>query len=112
MTRSRIDGVEVVSATGEIDSTSAGQLGTVLEQLAVPGAQLVVDLSGVEFMGSVGLTTLLVASKSTGPQGVLVVASHQVRRPIEVTGLDAVLPLFDTLEAALACVVRRADEGA
>ncbi|MEC3952043.1 STAS domain-containing protein [Nocardia sp. CDC153] len=112
MTRSRIEGVEVVAAAGEIDSTSAGTLGTVLEQLAVPGAQLVVDLSGVEFMGSVGLTTLLVASKSTGPQGVRVVASPQVRRPIEVTGLDAVLPLFDTLEAAIAGVSRRADEGA
>ncbi|QVI25134.1 STAS domain-containing protein [Nocardia tengchongensis] len=90
----------VVSAAGEIDINSAGQLREALEAAAT-GPTLIIDLSGVEFIGSVGLTTLLVATKAADTQQVRVVASPQVRRPIEMTGLDGVLALFDTLEDAI-----------
>ncbi|MGW4245975.1 STAS domain-containing protein [Nocardia sp. NPDC004722] len=102
VSRSQVGETVVVSATGEIDINSAGQLREVLEAAAPSAPTLIIDLSGVEFIGSVGLTTLLVATTAVDPRQIRVVASPQVRRPIEVTGLDDVLSLFDTLEEAIA----------
>ena len=101
VSRSRAGDTVVVSAVGEIDITSASQLRDELEEVAGEGFVPVIDLSGVEFMGSVGLSVLLAASEQADPQRVRVVVSPQVRRPIEVTGLDKVLGLFDTLDDAL-----------
>ncbi|MFI1912956.1 STAS domain-containing protein [Nocardia sp. NPDC020380] len=104
---SRSGDAVVVRAVGEIDITSAPRLRTVLEDLPDGAPGPVVDLSLVEFMGSVGLSLLLAASEKADPDRVRVVVSPQVRRPIEVTGLDQVLVLFDSLEAALADFQRR-----
>ncbi|WP_246023457.1 STAS domain-containing protein [Nocardia yunnanensis] len=102
MSRERVGEIEVLSAAGEIDITSAAQLREALDEVTATGSTVVIDLSEIEFIGSVGLTTLLVASNAAPPGRVRVVASTQVRRPVEVTGLSDVLALFDTLEAALA----------
>lgn len=99
---SRVDGMPVVAAQGEIDITSAPQLRAALETVPVGEQSPIVDLSQVAFMGSVGLSVLLAASEQASPQRLRVVVSSQVRRPIEVTGLDQVLALYDTLDQALA----------
>ncbi|MQY29526.1 STAS domain-containing protein [Nocardia aurantia] len=96
----------VVAAEGEIDITSAPQLSAALEAVGAGVTAPIVDLSGVDFMGSVGLSVLLAASEklkaAQADAGQLrVVVSPQVRRPLEVTGLDKVLALFDSLDQAL-----------
>lgn len=101
VSQNRVGETVVVSAIGEIDINSAPQLRAALEAAAPSATTLIIDLSGVEFIGSVGLTTLLVATNTIDPQQVRVVASPQVRRPIEMTGLDKVLALFDTFEDAI-----------
>ncbi|WP_052280629.1 STAS domain-containing protein [Nocardia vulneris] len=98
-----VDSTRVLSITGEIDMASAPRFQAVVEE-ALQGqpAALVIDLSQVEFFGSAGLSVLLVAAESV-PQGKLrVVASPPVRRPIEVTGLDKLLSVFNTVDDALA----------
>ncbi|WP_067815493.1 STAS domain-containing protein [Nocardia inohanensis] len=98
----RVDGIAVVTAVGEIDINSAPELRTVLDAAVGPASDTIVDLSGVQFLGSVGLSVLLAAVEQADPGRVRVVASLQARRPIEVTGLDQVLDLYDTVESALA----------
>lgn len=93
---------KVVAVRGEIDIVSVPQLQAALEQAGQDGAAAVADLSGVGFMGSAGLSALLVVADAAKPERLRVVASTAVRRPIEVTGLDKVLAVFDTLDAALA----------
>lgn len=98
---SRSGACVVVSVTGEIDITTADQLREALEPTGADQRVPVVDLSGVEFMGSVGLSVLLTLAARAEPERVRVVVSTPARRPIEITGLDQVLALFDTLDAAL-----------
>ncbi len=93
--------VTVVAARGEIDIVSVPLLKSAFEQAENVGAMVVADLSGVGFMGSAGLSALLVAVEGAKPHQLRVVVSSAVRRPIEVTGLDKMLALYDTLEAAL-----------
>ncbi|QIS03113.1 anti-sigma factor antagonist [Nocardia brasiliensis] len=98
-----VDSTRVLAITGEIDMASAPRFqAAVDEALREQPAALVIDLSEVEFFGSAGLSVLLVAAESV-PQGQLrVVASPPVRRPIEVTGLDKLLSVFNTVDDALA----------
>ncbi|MGX1810864.1 STAS domain-containing protein [Nocardia sp. NPDC055321] len=94
--------VRVVSAVGEVDLVSAPLLERAIrEVLGEDPPVLVVDLSRVGFFGSSGLTVLVMCARASA-RPIRVVASSQVRRPIEVTGMDAVVQLFDTLDEARA----------
>jgi anti-anti-sigma factor len=55
------DGRVILTATGEIDLAAADPLWEALDQALVPGGLLVVDCSGVTFIDSTGLRTLIKA---------------------------------------------------
>lgn len=93
----------ILSAAGEVDIVSAPRLSAAVgEALATDSTLLVVDLTEVGFFGSAGLSVLVGALEAIADRRLKVVASPQVRRPIEVTGLDDLLDIYDTLEEALA----------
>ncbi|CAM4114507.1 Anti-anti-sigma-B factor [Mycobacterium basiliense] len=98
------DGVAVLSVGGEIDLVTAPALEEAIgEVLAENPAALVIDLSGVEFLGSVGLKILASTYETLGGNaGFGVVArGPATRRPIHLTGLDKTFPLYPTLDDAL-----------
>lgn len=102
-----VDSAAVLTVGGEVDALSAPQLQSGIDDaLGNEPAVLVVDLSGVGFFGSAGLSVLLLAVRAVAKDGLRVVASPQVRRPIEVTGLDGILDMFETLQDALAVADR------
>ncbi|MFI6044753.1 STAS domain-containing protein [Nocardia sp. NPDC051321] len=97
----QVDSVAVLTVDGEVDAASAPLLRNAIDNALGDGQSLlVVDLSGVRFFGSAGLSVLLAGTSATGG-GLRVVASPPVRRPIEVTGLGTVLNVFDDLAQAL-----------
>jgi anti-sigma B factor antagonist len=71
-----------------------------LDGLVGGGGAVVVDLTGLAFIDSSGIHALL----RPRPQAtiVLVCPPGNVRRVLEVTKLENVLPLHDTLDDALA----------
>lgn len=97
-----VDSAAVLTVDGEVDAASAPQLQAGIEDaLGKAPALLVVDLSGVRFFGSAGLSVLLFGAEAAAKGGLRVVASSQVRRPIEITGLDGVLDIVDNVRDAL-----------
>jgi anti-sigma B factor antagonist len=109
-------GVPVVRVTGEIDMSTASALGERLSGAfedaagdASPDAPrpVVVDLSGVGFLGSVGLALLVEYRERGIDRGTpmnLVVSSRAVLRSLQATQLDALLAIHPTLDDALAVV--------
>ena len=81
----------VLTAAGEIDSSSAPQLTAVLDDiLAEEPSELTVDLCGVTFLDSAGLCALAVAHRRAGETGVRLrvrASGRAVVRPLEITGL-------------------------
>jgi anti-sigma B factor antagonist len=80
-----------LAAAGEIDLYSAPDLEQALELVPPDVRHVLVDLSGVSFVDSVGLATLVTASRrfaGRGAQMLLVVDDPRIRRVLEVTGLD------------------------
>lgn len=80
-----------VSVSGEIDAHSAPSLADHLSDCSANDADIVIDMSGVTFMDSSGLRTLIDLHQRTeaAPYGlVLRSPSDTVVRLIEVAGLD------------------------
>jgi anti-anti-sigma factor len=111
-------GAPVVIVPQEIDITNAGELrAALLHAAARPGAALVVDMTRTRFCDSAGLHALIGAHKraqAEGRQVRLVITGAQVRRILALTALDRLIPVFTSLEQALAhpagCVCCAADQ--
>ena len=94
----------VLVVSGDIDMVTAPGFEKALIGALRPRPEiLVVDLTGVAFLGSAGLTALVAARQEAGEvTAVRVVAkSSATARPLQLTGLDQELPLFATREEAL-----------
>ena len=91
------DEVVTVFVRGEIDLTESGELRAVLaDACAGPHDRIVIDLSGVGFMGSSGMGVLAQQSHELDASGrhlQITGCPTRIRRAFEVTGLDQVLDL-------------------
>jgi len=104
-------GVRVISIRGELDLETAPGLEREIEKLEPAEASgLLIDLVECEFIDSTGLALLVRAWKlvdanaSDGGAGRMVICcpAEQVRRVLEVTGLDSSIPVRDSREETLA----------
>jgi anti-sigma B factor antagonist len=95
----------ILSATGEVDVFTAPTLDEAISaELAEQRVRLVVDLTKVSFLDSTGLGVLvkgLKGARDAGGSLDLVVTSERIRRIFDITGLDASLHIYDTVDAAL-----------
>jgi anti-anti-sigma factor len=93
----------VLSAAGEVDTLTAPELRANVDQ-ALPGAGevLVVDLSGVTFLSSAGLSVLVQAHQRAEEAGgaVRIVTNSGTARVFQLTGLTETLNLFGSLSEA------------
>ena len=93
-----------ISLTGDIDLYTAPELKTELHRLIEAGAtRIVIDLTSATFIDSTTLGVLLGALKRFRPTGgelVLVCSDPNIRRIFEITLLDRVFPIFETLASA------------
>ncbi|MYW89388.1 STAS domain-containing protein [Amycolatopsis rubida] len=97
--------VAVLTVHGEVDLVTAPLLTAAVDE-ALDGAPpvLVLDLAAVEFLASAGLTALvtLTEHRARGASLRIVASGRATMRPIQLTGLEQTLPLYPTVEAALA----------
>ena len=98
--------VMVVRVDGDIDTLTSPLLSSYLaDQFATNPQVLVLDLTGVQFLGSAGLAALIMAREQAGRRDTklrLVSASHAVLRPIAATGLSSEFDVYESTAAALA----------
>ena len=98
------DGVVVLSVGGEIDLVTAPALEEAIGGVVADNpAALVIDLSAVDFLGSVGLKILAATYEKLGDAAEFGVVARgpATRRPIHLTGLDKTFSLYPTLDDAL-----------
>ncbi len=96
----------IVPMPAEIDLANAGRVGEQLQTAVGPGVTVVVaDLTSTEFCDSAGIRTLLSARDTIAAQcaqlRLAVARDGAVRRALQAVGLQQVLPLYPTVEAAL-----------
>lgn len=103
-------GVRTISVRGELDLSTAPDLETPLEQALDSGeGAVLIDLSRCEFIDSTGIALIVRAWQrlDSGKNGrALVICSQndQVRRVLEITGLELSIPVHLTRDEAIAAL--------
>lgn len=96
-------GRHLVTVEGALDLRTASRLADVLQPLLLTsGQRVLVDLSGVAFLDSTGLTCLIAAyrtARNTGARLALIAPGERVRRMLALTGTDQVLPSYATVDS-------------
>jgi len=106
------DGLHTVSIFGELDQGTAPELRSALgETLGMPSVSVLVDLSDCEFIDSTGLSLLVEAKRRLADEqrsfGVCC-PDADVRRLLELTGIDEAVGVFDTRDEAAAALANGA----
>jgi len=103
-------GVQVIVVRGELDLNTAPQLEERLEPALAGGDALAIDLSSCEFIDSTGIGLIVRAwqqldadADSGGGNGfALCGLGEQVRRLLEITGLESSIRTYKSRDEALA----------
>jgi anti-anti-sigma factor len=89
----------VLAVRGDVDLASHERFQADVEPWLVPGASVVVDCSGVEFLDSMGLRVLVLAWQRSAKDGfgfALAAPSPPVVRVLELAGIAGMFPILDT----------------
>jgi anti-anti-sigma factor len=103
-------GLRVVSVRGELDLGTASELEGPLEEAVGAEEPLLIDLSECEFIDSTGIAMIVRAWQrlggGNGGDAKVVICSdnEQVRRVLEITGLELSIPIHASREEALAAL--------
>ena len=108
------DGIRVLAVRGELDLSTAPELEQPLEQAVAAGdASILVDLTECEFIDSTGIALIVRAwqrldenadGNESGRRVVISSSNEQVRRVLEVTGLELSISIHGSRDEALAAL--------
>lgn len=102
------DGVSKVKLTGKLDITGAEKIDLPLAVAAGKRENLIIDMSGVDFIASIGIRHLVMAAKAVARGSgklVLLDPNPLVTEVLITSGLEQILPIVrseDEARAALA----------
>jgi anti-anti-sigma factor len=98
----------LVAAFGEIDAASAGDLSESIEHHLAGYRQLVLDLSRLEFFGTVGYSVLHRLHSQCARAGIdwVLVPGPEVDRLLRVCDPDGLLPTATNIVSAVAALAR------
>lgn len=85
-----------IIGTGEIETRFAGYC-------AGEKVRVIVDLSDVNFLSSIGIRLLMLTAKSVTSRGGKIVILRpipEVQHVLEITGIPAIIPIYSHLESA------------
>lgn len=95
----------VVSVGGELDLVTSRELDEHLTRARRAGNKIVLDLTAVEFMDTSSLAVIVGhwrRLQSAGGSLVLAGARYRYTKTLWITGLADRLPMYDTVDAAIA----------
>lgn len=88
-----------ITLSGRLDNEGTDTVSArLMELIEAPKKGVVVDLSGVRFLASVGIRVLIASAKRVQERGgkmvVVVAPGSVVAMSLEATGVDALIPVF------------------
>lgn len=92
----KLSGKLDILGTGEIETRFAGYC-------AGEKVRVVVDLSEVDFLASIGIRLLILTAKSIDSRGgkmALLNPTPDIKDVLEITGIPAIIPIYDSFESA------------
>lgn len=101
--------IRLIKLIGKLDIGGVGRIeNQFYAHCAGENPRVLVDLSDLEFLSSIGIRLLILNAKSVSSRGgrmVLLGPSPEVRSILEVTGITMIIPIYDGLESAEAVLL-------
>jgi len=98
------NGISLIKLSGILDINGAGEVETQFAgYCAGEKIRVIVDLSQVEFLASIGIRLLVLTAKSVASRGgrmVLLSPIPEVQSVLEITGIPAIIPSYSQFESA------------
>ncbi|GAA2907040.1 STAS domain-containing protein [Nonomuraea rubra] len=94
----------VIALSGSLDDATVDQVEQEILHLGDPGARLIVDVSELNVLDDFGVDMLVLLAHHMRRRGGLMALADRrghVRRMLEDSGLEALLPLFGTVTEAM-----------
>lgn len=100
--------VTLIKLSGRMDIEGVGSIETKFAGMtASPRLAIVVDMSNVPYMSSIGIRCLVMNAKAVGKRGgklVLLTPEQNVKKVLVTSGIDKIIPISDSLDLAVATV--------
>ena len=96
------DGITKVTLSGRLDIEGALKIDSEFNKIAEGNKNVLVDLSAVTFLASLGIRTLITGAKAASNNGgkmVLLNPQPNVERVLRTSRVDTVIPIVDDLTA-------------
>jgi anti-anti-sigma factor len=100
-------GVTKIVLRGRFDTTGAVVVELPFNKIVTEKNRIIVDLSAVNFLASYAIRVLLVGAKIVKGKGgrlVMLCPDNNVAKVLKTTGTDALIPIFQTQDAATAAL--------
>lgn len=98
---------DVITVSGRVDSSASPELDATLKKHAEASKHILIELSGVDFMSSAGIRALVSSLRATAANSkktVLVNPSPRVQEVLDLSGLNSIFSVYDTVDIADAIV--------
>lgn len=103
------DSIYKLNLSGRMDIVGVGEIETRFAGMcASPRKSIIVDMSQVGYMSSIGIRALLMNGKAVAKRGgkfALLSPQPVVKNVLEVSGIDQILTICDELDQAIAHVI-------
>lgn len=98
------NGISLIKLQGKLDILGTGVIETKFTgYCAGQRVRVIVDLSNVDFLASIGIRLLTLTAKSVASRGgkmVILNPISEVHDVLEMTGIPAIIPIYSHLESA------------
>ena len=98
------NGIILIKLSGRLDIIGTGEIETKFAgYCAGEKVRVIVDLSKVDFLASIGIRLLTLTAKSVASRGgkmVILNPIPEVQEVLEITGIPAIIPMYSQLESA------------
>ena len=96
--------IGLIKLIGKLDIVGVGEIETKFAgYCAGDKVRMVVDLSEVDFLASIGIRLLTLTAKAVASRGgkmVIINPIPEVQSVLEITGIPAIIPIYSHLESA------------
>ena len=96
--------IRLIKLIGRLDIIGTGEIETKFSGYSAgEKARVIVDLSDVDFLSSIGIRLLMLTAKSVASRGgkmVILRPLPDVQNVLEIAGIPGIIPIYSHLEAA------------
>lgn len=101
-------GIRNISLAGRMDVQGTAEIDLKYTSMNANQKAVIVDMSGVEFLGSIGIRTILLSAKAVSQKGgrtTLLNPNPDITKVLEMAGITTLIPVTRSIEEARKAVL-------